>query len=162
MSLFSVAPEDHAGLRLNTQSTRQCMTSIKTPGKMPLNLKAADRQRNLNIVVALLLCCRRSNAFRKPGKFNTHIVHKIQGSGDRAPRIARVIMSEVGDFPSTKTLAVHLPQRPCVLMFVMLCTQHREMQLAVRGCVVLHAICCIFWKSDSTRGGTVAQSRVML
>lgn len=53
-----------------------------------------------------------------------------------APRIARVIMSEVGDFPSTKTLAVHLPQRLCPPMFVMSCPLYRKTQWAICDYVV--------------------------
>lgn len=49
-------------------------------------------------------------------------VNRLPTSGTRStvvaegPRIARVIMTEVGDFPSTETLAVHLPQRLCPVM----------------------------------------------
>jgi hypothetical protein len=60
----------------------------------------------------------------------------MQGSGVAGgARIAQLAMSEVGDFPSTKTLAVHLPRRPCASMLVNVVysvrrTARRSVQLA--------------------------------
>lgn len=67
-------------------------------------------------------------------------VNRIPTSGARstvaeAPRIARVIISEVGDFPSTETLAVHLPQRLCPVIIVVLYLQRRGLQLEAYDCV---------------------------